>query len=172
MAKESLGTFKLTTGARKAWRALAPPVHLVALGSVVAEALVDAIRTKPSRGTRLGAVVAHQAARAAAGASDVMAVCVVPAPALLAATFPVEAFLAGARAVWTSEAGRADATSRKRVARAVGERAATGRAGLLALVSEESQGTADLTRGSNSSPATLALAGQLVAGALITETLL
>ena len=172
MAKESLGTFKLTAGACKAWRALATSVHLVALGSVVAEALVDAIRTKPSRGTRLGAVVAHQAARAAAGASDVMAVCVVPAPALLAATFPVEAFLAGARTVWTSEAGRADATPRKRVARAVGERAATGWAGLLALVPEESQGTADLTRGSNSSAATLALAGQLVARALITETLL
>ena len=110
MAEESLGTFKLTAGARKAWRALAPSVHLVALGSVVAEALVDAIWTKPSRGARLGAVVAHQAARAAAGASDVMAVRVVPAPTLLAATFPVEAFLAGARTVWTCEAGRAYTT--------------------------------------------------------------
>jgi len=48
LAEETLGTFKLTTGARKAWRALATSVHLVALGSVVAEALVDTIRTKPS----------------------------------------------------------------------------------------------------------------------------
>ena len=111
LAKEPLRTLKLAAGACEARGALAPSVHLVALGAIVAKALVNAVWSKSAGGTGLGAVLTHQAARAATLASYVVAVGVVFTPALLAATLTVETGLAGAGAVWTCEAGRANATS-------------------------------------------------------------
>ena len=90
---------------------MAPSVHLVALGAVVTKALVNAVRSKSASGAGLGAMLAHQAAWAAALASYVVAVGVVLTPALLAAALPLETGLAGAGAVWTCETGRANATS-------------------------------------------------------------
>ena len=111
LPKKPLRTLKLAAGACKARSAVAPSVHLVALGAVVTKALVDAVRSKSAGGAGLGAVLAHQAARAAALASYMVAVGVVLTPALLAAALPVETCLAGAGAVWPCETGRANATS-------------------------------------------------------------
>ena len=111
LPKKPLRTLKLAAGACKSRSALAPSVNLVALGAIVTKALVDAVRSKSAGGAGLGAVLAHQAARAATLASYVVAVGVVLATALLAATLSVETGLAGAGAVWTSEAGRTNATS-------------------------------------------------------------
>ena len=111
LPKKPLRTLKLTACACKARSTLAPSVHLVALGPVVAKALVDTVRSKSAIGARLGAVLAHQAARASALAGYVVAVGVVPTPALLAAALPVETSRAGAGAVRTCQARRANATS-------------------------------------------------------------
>jgi hypothetical protein len=111
LPKKPLRTLELAAGACKARSAVAPSVHLVALGTIVTKALVDAVRSKSAGGAGLGAVLAHQAAGAAALASYVVAVGVVLTPALPAAALPVETGLAGTGAVWTSEAGRANATS-------------------------------------------------------------
>ena len=111
LPKKALRTLELAAGPCKARSAVAPSVHLVALGAVVTKALVDAVRSKSAGGAGPGAVLAHQAAGAAALASYVVAVGVVLTPALPAAALPVETGLAGTRAVWTSEAGRANATS-------------------------------------------------------------
>ena len=101
LPKKPLGTFKLAASACEALGTLAPSVHLVALGPVVAKALVDAVRSKSAIRARFCAVFAHQATRASALAGYVVAVGVVPTPALLAATLPVETGWAGAGAVWT-----------------------------------------------------------------------
>ena len=111
LPKKPLRALELAAGPCKARSAVAPSVHLVALGAVVTKALVDAVRSKSAGGAGLGAVLAHQAAGAAALASYVVAVGVVLTPALPAAALPVETGLAGTGAVWTSEAGRANATS-------------------------------------------------------------
>ena len=111
LPKKPLRTLKLAACACKAWSTLAPSVHLVALGPVVAKALVDTVRSKSAIGARLGAVLAHQATRASALAGYVVAVGVVPTPALLAAALPVETSRAGAGAVRTCQARRANATS-------------------------------------------------------------
>jgi hypothetical protein len=111
LPKKPLRTLELAAGPCKARSAVAPSVHLVALGAVVTKALVDAVRSKSAGGAGLGAMLAHQTARAAALASYVVAVGMVLTPALVAAALPVETGLAGAGAVWTGEARRADATS-------------------------------------------------------------
>ena len=111
LPKKPLRTLELAAGSCKARSALAPSVHLVALGAVVTKALVDAVWSKSAGGAGLGAMLAHQTARAAALASYVVAVGMVLTPALVAAALPVETGLAGAGAVWTCEARRADATS-------------------------------------------------------------
>ena len=111
LPKKPLRTLKLTACACEARSTLASSVHLVALGPVVAKALVDTVRSKSAIGARLGAVLAHQAARASALAGYVVAVGVVPTPALLAAALPVETSRAGAGAVRTCQARRANATS-------------------------------------------------------------
>ena len=111
LSKKALRTFELAPCACETRRTLAPSVHLVALGAIVAKALVDTVGSESAGGTRLGAVFTHQATGATALASYVVAICVVLTPALLDATFPVETGLAGAGAVGTCEARRADATS-------------------------------------------------------------
>ena len=111
LPKKPLRTLELAASPSKTWSTVAPSVHLVALGAIVTKALVDAVWSKSAGGAGLGAVLAHQAARAATLASYVVAVGVVLATALLAAPLSVETSLAGAGAVWTSEAGRANATS-------------------------------------------------------------
>ena len=111
LPKKPLRTLKLASGACKARSTMAPSDHLLAVGAIVTKALVDAVRSKSACGAGLGAVLAHQATRASALAGYVVTVCVVLTPALLAAALPIETGPAGARAFWTCEAGRANATS-------------------------------------------------------------
>lgn len=111
LPKKPLRTLKLASGACKARSTMAPSDHLLAVGAIVTKALVDAVRSKSACGAGLGAVLAHQATRAPALAGYVVTVCVVLTPALLAAALPIETGPAGARAFWTCEAGRANATS-------------------------------------------------------------
>lgn len=96
LPEKPLRALELTSGACKARSTLAPSVHLVAVGAIVTKALVDTVRSKSAGGARLGAVLAHQATRASALASYVVAVGVVLTPALLAAALSIETGVAGA----------------------------------------------------------------------------
>jgi hypothetical protein len=162
LAVEPLRTVELAPGAREAGLALAPPVHRVAVGPVVTEALVSASRAEAAGGAGLGAVGAGQAAGAAAVASHVVAVALVLAPAGLLAARSVGAGAAGAGAAGPRVAGRAEAAPGDGGAGAV--RGATGRALLPADEAEETPWAVDAAARAEPAPLALALPGLLVAG--------
>ena len=113
LSVQTLRTVELTASPAEARLALAPAVHLVTARTVVAETGVGAVWPEAAHGTRLGAVLSHEAARTAALPRDVMAVPAVSAGTRLDAAFPEEAGIAGPGAVRAGVARRADTGSRE-----------------------------------------------------------